>query len=481
MRDNPVTPSGPAGREIDIAPVTDIQISGGAGGFRAKGEDLVAMSALTGEVADDMLKTALAGHKFLAEPDVLASALLNPSGVAKFEAAMAIALDGPNGLTATSAAISLRGDALRATKLAYEAADELAARGLDASRWMAGLAVASVPGGTVATALGAGTAIAADVYANYDGDWEKWLVDHPGMVDTLIGMSPGMLSSLGVPVDLATTLDLLAATYADGTADVTALEPLPDSGPHSLRDIMLGLDERNDPHDDSDESNIDVRVIKDANGNVTGYVVDIPGTKDWNSPWDPKSANDTGVNIDAMAGNNTVLQMGIERALREAGAQGSGVPVMLVGHSQGGIVAAQSTNDLISGGYNVTHVITAGSPVGRIDIPDNVQMLSLENKNDIVPRLDASDNPNTANRTTVTFENQTGTVGGNHGIGGYRHDEDNPDKPRVDQNYVAVAKQLDEGSDPSVRRFMDSTGAFTRGSGLESQLLRYRVAREGVK
>ena len=157
-----------------------------------------------------------------------------------------------------------------------------------------------------------------------------------------------------------------------------------------------------------------MRIIKDANGNVTGYVVDIPGTKDWNAPWDPKSANDSGVNIDAMAGNNTVLQQGIEEALREVGAQGTGVPVMLVGHSQGGIVAAQSTNDLVASGYNVTHVVTAGSPVGRIDIPGNVQMLSLENKGDVVPHLDASDNPNTANRTTVTFENQTGTVGDNH-------------------------------------------------------------------
>jgi hypothetical protein len=479
MRDNPAMPGGPAGREVETAPVAHIQVSGGAGGFRAKGEDLVAMSVLTGEVADETLKTALTGHKFLAEPDVLASALLNPSGVVKFEAAMALALDGPNGLTATSAAIGLRGDALRATKLAYEAADELAARGLDASRWMAGLAVASVPGGVVASALGAGTVIAADVYANYDGDWEKWLVDHPGMVDTLIGMSPGMLSSLGVPVDLATTLDLLAATYADGTAVVTALDPQSDTGPHSLRDIMLGLDERNDPYDESDQSNIDVRIIKDANGQVTGYVVDIPGTKDWNAPWDPKSANDSGVNVDAMAGNNTVLHKGIEEALRQAGAQGSGVPVMLVGHSQGGIVAAQSTNDLISGGYNVTHVVTAGSPVGRIDIPDNVQTLSLENKTDIVPHLDASDNPNTPNRTTVTFENQTGTIGDNHGIGGYRYDPENPDKPRVDQNYVAVAKQLDEGSDPSVRRFMDSTSAFTEG-GPNSQKLRYRVSREGV-
>ncbi|NGY60397.1 alpha/beta hydrolase [Lentzea sp. NEAU-D13] len=480
MSDEPVEPGAPTARDVGIAPVADIEVSGGAGGFRAKGEDLVAMSALTDEVAGDMLKTALAGHKFLAEPDVLASALLNPSGVVKFEAAMAMALDGPNGLTATSAAIGLRGDALRATKLAYEAADELAARGLDASRWMAGLAVASAPGGVVAAGLATGTAIAADVYANYDGDWQKWLVDHPGMIDNLIGMSPGMLSALGVPVDLATTLDLLAATYADGNAHVTALMPLPDPGPHNLREIMLGLDVRNDPNSDQDNSNLDVRVIKDANGKVTGYIVDIPGTKDWNAPWDPKSANDSGVNVDAMAGNNTVLQLGIERALREAGAQGSGVPVMLVGHSQGGIVAAQSSSDLVASGYNVTHVVTAGSPVGRIDIPGNVQMLSLENRNDIVPRLDASDNPNTANRTTVTFENQTGSIGGNHSIGGHRYDERHRDEPPVDQNYVAVAGQLDGSSDPSVRRFLDSTGAFTQGSGLDSQLLRYRVSREGV-
>ncbi|WP_143467067.1 hypothetical protein [Lentzea kentuckyensis] len=182
MPDDVAVPAGLVSRDVPVAPVADIQVSGGASGFRAKSEDLVAMSALTDEVAGDTLKTALAGHKFLAEPDVLASALLNPSGVVKFEAAMALALDGPTGLTATSAAIGLRGDALRATKLAYEAADELAAQGLDASRWMAGLAVASVPGGVVAAGLATGTAIAADVYANYDGDWQKWLVDHPGMV-----------------------------------------------------------------------------------------------------------------------------------------------------------------------------------------------------------------------------------------------------------------------------------------------------------
>lgn len=445
--------------------ISNIEVEGGAGGFEAKYDDLAAMGDFTGEVAGDTLKIAAAGHKFLVEPDVLASSLLNPGGVVKFEAAMAVALDGPNGLTVTSAGIGLRGEALKATRIAYEMADELAAKGLDAGRWFAGLAVATNP---VGAALIGGGAIAADVYANYGGDWEKWLVDHPGMVDTLIGMSPGMLSALGIPVDLATTLDLLGATYPDGEAVTTALGEHKYGAPDNLQDLMDGLAKRNDGMDDGDAgrpSNIDVKIIKDADGNVTGYVVDVPGTKDWPLPGQVESANDLGVNVDAMAGNKTVLQEGIQEALRQAGAQDSGAPVMLVGHSQGGIVAAQSTKDLISNGYNVTHVVTAGSPVGRIDMPSNVQVLSLENRNDIVPHLDAGDNPDSPNRTTVTFDNQTGTFSGNHAIR---------------ENYTEAARQLDNGSDPSVDRFKDSASAFFNGDDNKSVTQNYHVARKGV-
>lgn len=48
-----------------------------------------------------------------------------------------------------------------------------------------------------------------------------------------------------------------------------------------------------------------------------------------------------------------------------------------------------------SGGqaFNITHVVTAGSPIGRTDIPADVQVLSLENQRDIVPHLDAAPNP----------------------------------------------------------------------------------------
>ncbi|MFS8098089.1 hypothetical protein LFM09_13185 [Lentzea alba] len=446
--------------------ISNIQVEGGAGGTEAKYDDLASMGDLTGDVADDTLKTAAAGHKFLVQPDVLASSLLNPGGVVKFEAAMAVALDGPNGLTATSAGIGLRGEALKATRIAYEMADELAAKGLDAGRWFAGLAVASNPLSAAGAAAVAGSAIAADVYMNYDGNWEKWLVDHPGMVDTLIGMSPGMLSALGIPVDLATTLDLLAATYPDGEAVVTNIgDPMKDNPPRDLEDLLNGLNERNDPTVKPDPSNIDVRIIKDANGNVTGYVVDVPGTKDWPMPGQVASANDLGVNVDAMAGNNTVLQKGIQEALDRAGADDTGAPVMLVGHSQGGIVAAQATTDLKANGYNVTHVVTAGSPVGRIEIPDDVQVLSIENRNDIVPHLDASDNPGNPNHTTVTFDNNTGSSSGNHAIGG---------------NYTNAAGELDKSSDPSVQRYRDSMGAFTGGDPDQSQMQRYHVARKGV-
>jgi hypothetical protein len=62
----------------------------------------------------------------------------------------------------------------------------------------------------------------------------------------------------------------------------------------------------------------------------------------------------------------------------------------------------------------------------------------LENRNDIVPHPDASDNPNTASHTTVTFDHQTETVQGNH---------------QIANNYTDVAKQLDGRSDPSVEAF----------------------------
>lgn len=434
--------------------VSNITVSGGAGGIEAKLEDLAAMGDLTDDVAETTLGIAASSHRYLADPNVVASALLNPAGVARFEAAMLGALDGPSGLTATSAAIGLRAPALRATAEAYRQVDQLSARALDAIRWMEGAAFMAAP---LPVKAGIAGTIAADVYLNYDGDWQRYLVEHPGMVDQIIGMSPGMVSSLGLPTDLASLTELVAAAYPDGDPVVTdnGVDPALGTPPRGLGDIIDGLDHRNQT-----ESNIDVRRVVGPDGRVA-YIVDIPGTKVWNLPGgDGGSANDFGTNVDALAGNETVLQEGVEEAMRRAGV-GPNDPVMLVGHSQGGMVAARAAHDFVSNGqFNVTHVVTAGSPVGRMPIPDGIQVLSLENSNDIVPHLDAAENPASDNRTTVKFDNQHGTVGGNHQIGG---------------NYADVAHQLDSSTDPSVRRFRESAGVFTGGVSVETH--QYHVGR----
>ncbi|GLZ37665.1 hypothetical protein [Actinokineospora sp. NBRC 105648] len=437
--------------------VSNLSVAGGAGGSEAFYEDLAAMGVLTDDVAGETLGIAVTSHKYLADPDLLASAILNPVGAARFEGAMLGALDGPSGLTATSAAIGLRGLTLRATNQAYQFADDLNAKALEASRWLAGVAVVTPPGAAVAA--GTVAAIGADIAFNYDGDWQKWLVEHPGMIDTVLGMTPGALSALGLPTDLATLTDLVAAAYPDGDPRLSDLgldrDPIAVDPPSNLGELFNGLDHRN-----GTDANIDIRAVTQPDGSVA-YIVDIPGTKVWNLPGqDGGSANDFGTNVDAIAGNPTVLQEGIQQALRDAGVP-KDAPLMLVGHSQGGIVAARSVDPLLADGYNVTHVVTAGSPVGGIEVPERVQMLSLENNGDIVPHLDAAENPASDNRTTVKFDNQSGTIGGNHAING---------------NYTEAARQLDGSTDPSVVRFRDSAGIFFSGVSVETH--QYKVERQ---
>ncbi len=439
------------------SPAFTISVSGGAGGIEVQYEDLAAMGRLTDDVAEHILFIATTCQQYLANPSVIASAVLDPLGAARFEAGLLAALDGPEGLTATAMGIGLRGAAFRASAWAYQRSDELNARALDAIRWLEG-----TPIGMMAMTAILGGPILAEVYGRDGGDWRKFLVDHPGLVDQAVGMSPGLLSSLlGPGYSLADATALVASLYPDGPPRVTYgdLDPNQTPLPRGLGDIVYGLQHRDDPGR-NDHNNIDVRKVTGTDGTVS-YIVDIPGTTVWNFPGEKTSnANDFGTDLNAMAGNPTVLEKGIREALRQSHV-GPHDPVMLVGHSQGGIVAARAANDFVSSGqYNVTHVVTAGSPIGRISVPDNVQVLSLENRNDIVPHLDASDNPDTANRTTVTFDHQTETMKGNHRLAG---------------NYSAVARQLDSSNDPSVEAFRKSMGNFTGGSKVETY--RYKVER----
>ncbi|KWW97826.1 hypothetical protein TH66_20535 [Carbonactinospora thermoautotrophica] len=452
----------------------ELHVTGGAGGLAARYEDMEAMARLTDDVSAELL--ALSGwcHQLLVHDDVLASAVLHPEGVARFEAALLGALDDSDGLTTVAADIGLRAGKLRASAAAYRITDEAQAELLDLTRWFAGawVGVTFPVSAPLLTTAGLGAVLAGEAL---DVDWQRLLTDHPGVIDTIVGATPGLVSGLaGLPVvaDVPAGARLLGLLYPDGEARVKSLgvddsdEPAMTEPPQGFSDLMAGLDYRNRKAHGRDQGQIDVRIVEKVlpDGTVQrSYIVDIPGTKDWHPVplQENKHLNDLGTNLHAMAGDPTAYQQGIAEALRRAGAR-PGDPVMLVGHSQGGMVAVRAANDFVrSGEFNVTHVVTAGSPVGRMEVPDRVRVLSLDNEHDVVPHLDAADNPDAPNRTTVTFSDQEGTIGDNHDI---------------EKAYLPAAGALDSSDDPSVRAYRESAQRFFSGDRVETQV--YQVTRK---
>ena len=89
----------------------------------------------------------------------------------------------------------------------------------------------------------------------------------------------------------------------------------------------------------------------------------------------------------------------VVQAMRQAGVQ-PGERVALVGHSQGGILAASLAADATLP-YRIAHVVTAGSPIAGHPIPAATTVTSVEMDDDIVPALDAVRNPLRTSWVTV--------------------------------------------------------------------------------
>ncbi|GAA2510818.1 alpha/beta hydrolase [Pilimelia columellifera] len=455
----------------------ELHVSGGVGGTSARYEDLATLGRHSDDVARQLATVSAECHGILLDPDLLASALLDPGGVARIQALLLAALDGPGGLSALAAGFGRRSAALRASAASYRGADEASRSALTCLRWAAGHAAgATVVAGLPVLAGVAGPALAYEALGG-DIDYERLIVEHPGVVDAVVGAGPGLLSSVpGLATgDVPGAAALLAQFYPDGRPEVTDLgvaDPTaPGAGvlaraPAGFGDLLGGLDHRNARADADAPDQIDVRVVGGRAGD-TAYIVDIPGTKVWNAPGAHSPAlHDLGTNLHALAGESTTRQHAVAEALRRAGA-GPDDPVMLVGHSQGGLVAAQAARDSGAGGFafNVTHVVAVGAPIGHVVAPSHVQVLSLENRHDIVPRLDAAENRDRPNVTTVSFDSQLGSIGANHS---------------TSRSYLPAAVALDASPTPSVRAFRDSAVAFmpTEDAGTTTRTHVYALTRQ---
>ena len=185
----------------------------------------------------------------------------------------------------------------------------------------------------------------------------------------------------------------------------------------------------------------ELRVVKYRTGNRVAWRVDIRGTQVWTvtgaNPQDMRTNLQT--NASGRAGNSDMTNA-VTRALDQAGYR-RGQPVELIGHSQGGAVAAQlGANPALAKKYNIKSVVTLGSNTGSFRPASGVHMVSLENSADIVPRLDGQRNPNVPNLTTVRTYKNYHSVGGNH----------------AKELYGEVAKAWERSGDGDYARFIET-------------------------
>src|SRR5207244_3061996 len=131
--------------------------------------------------------------------------------------------------------------------------------------------------------------------------------------------------------------------------------------------------------------------------------------------------------------------------------------VMLVGHSEGGLVAVTAARDAVrSGEFRVTHVVTAGSPIGLTadEVPRGVQVLALENAHDLVPHLDGTTNPDRPNVTTVTGDHACAGIIACHEIG---------------ESYRPIAGAVDASHNASIRTFLSSAQPYLNATEVQTK------------
>ncbi|HEX5510341.1 MAG TPA: hypothetical protein VFX41_01385 [Actinomycetales bacterium] len=179
---------------------------------------------------------------------------------------------------------------------------------------------------------------------------------------------------------------------------------------------------------------------------------------------------DMSTNLRSAAGRSTAAGMAVTEALRQAGAA-KGQPVMLSGYSQGGLTAAQLASDpSFRQEFDVSTVLTVGSPVGVFDVPGDVQVLSIENEQDLVARLDGARNPDRTHWATVTRDLTQ--------VDGFAKDlKAAPLLPHRIEYYLDTAELVDASTDDSVVAWKAAAAPFLDVSDADVTVSEYSATR----
>ncbi|MGL5864415.1 MAG: hypothetical protein ACRCYX_00905 [Dermatophilaceae bacterium] len=492
-----------------------LDVTGGAGGVTANLADLRAQAGLLRGAGTDLLEQVDAVSAAAVDEDVLAAAIICPDLVPGVEAAVLAAATGPEGLATRGGELLVSGALMEASVTTYEAVDATAAATLDALQYAAGFAVGgALPGAALgAGVLGAGLlalsarnpTLARTVkesltrYASSGeagDDLSGTLYDHPWMMEALTRGAPGLMQGTSVslaallgPHGLSTVSALTGGRWPsadyetsvagiiaigqrggafvdDGTFTVAARPrhavPLDEPGAWSLDSAVENvfiqqrdMDDDVTPEQGQASGQVQVVTVPQPDGS-SAYVVQIPGTESWSTTRGSNPVDLTS-NLTLMTGGDSVWRQTVVDAIREHVPMGA--PVMLTGHSQGGITAASIASDpMLVGELNIRSVVTGGSPIGRFEIDPSVSVLSVEHQQDPVPMLDGTANPDRPNHVTVRHDLADEVA---------RPNPDSPPSPtqaHSTDNYGATGALIDASNDPSIQRWREENAMFFTGS-----------------
>ncbi|HEY8911831.1 hypothetical protein [Lacisediminihabitans sp.] len=197
-----------------------------------------------------------------------------------------------------------------------------------------------------------------------------------------------------------------------------------------------------------------IRIVESTHADgQNSYIVQIPSTQSW-MPIAGSIPNDVTSDLYAMRyGDQTALAHAVFDAMSKAGiATGPGAPpVMLTGFSLGGITAGAMAAD--PHGYNIQQVVTAGAPIGGMDIPSTTHVTAFEARQDAVPTLDGTANPSswtTIHQNAYRLANEATPIAST------------PLNAHLANRYAVMAKENPAvNNDPAIGKFFQGTLTVT--------------------
>ena len=378
-----------------------------------KYDQMMRLADLFDTAGGELRDRARLGAEILADEAVADSADLARATYTRAEDGILAATTGADGLLARSAELDADALIVRATVRTYRWIDELQVAayrtlGSIAARAVGYLAPEVALGGAIISAgLIETEALDRDGLAAY---LNELAAANPDLMDHVVSGGGGLLDALQMRALLTAAVlggSSGAAATRGGLRAVGAPEFAADFAA-GLRDVAGGfvVDEPPAPQADTDEmaaprsiedlmtslSQVEGELLVQrlGGGRFIGYL--------------PNPANRSEA-LRLVGGGNQARVASVVAALEAAVGDEPGARVLLVGHAQGGVTAAEIAAAASSERFTIDQVITAGAPGAQVPrIPEATRVLALEDRSDPVALLGSLINAGVANRLTVVFD-----------------------------------------------------------------------------